>query len=246
MFLSNIELKEGAFVVCDAHYSHFRPQFLDFLKAIDSKKLKPTQIIFLGDIFDMLFYQIPHSLNINKEAIKLINKISQKIEIIYLEGNHDFNLKNIFAHAKVFPITKQPLVCNYKGKKVIFAHGDFNGELKYKIYTYIIRSSFVLCFLRAIDFISGHFVLKKLNNYLSKKDDCKSFGGFEKFVTKRLKNKYECDYFTEGHFHQNKTFDMGDFIYINLGAFACNQRYFIVKSSEDIKLLEEKSFSKEV
>jgi UDP-2,3-diacylglucosamine hydrolase len=29
-----------------------------------------------------------------------------------------------------------------------------------------------------------------------------------------------------------------------LGAFACNQRYFIVKSTQDIEFLEENIFSK--
>lgn len=35
----NVQIKEGAFVVSDAHYSHHRPQLLDFLKEIHSKKL---------------------------------------------------------------------------------------------------------------------------------------------------------------------------------------------------------------
>ena len=97
----NIILKEGAFVVSDAHYSHLRPQLLDFLKAIHSKNLQPTQLIFMGDMFDTLFGGIPYTQIINKEAITLLNEISLEIELIYLEGNHDFNLKNIFPHAKI-------------------------------------------------------------------------------------------------------------------------------------------------
>ena len=66
----------------------------------------------------------------------------------------------------------------------------------------------------------------------------------KQFMQKRLGAKYSCDYFVEGHFHQNKTIEIDDFIYINLGAFACNQRYFVVKSSQNRELFEEKNFSK--
>ena len=244
MYLSDIEIKEGAFVVSDAHYCHFRPQFLDFIKEIHSKKLKPTQLIFLGDIFDILFYQIPYSQEINKEVIKLIDDISKEIEVIYLEGNHDFNLTKIFPHAKVFPISKQPLASKFGDKKILLSHGDFGSVLKYRIYTAIIRNPFILYFLRVLDMVLNHLIIKKLDDYLSKKEDCKEFVGFKDFISKRLEGKYDCDYFIEGHFHQNTTIEFEHFRYINLGVFACNQRYFIVKSFKYIKLLEEKIYSK--
>jgi UDP-2,3-diacylglucosamine hydrolase len=241
-----IEIQEGAFVVSDAHYSHLRPELLDFIKDIHSKKLKPTQLIFMGDIFDTLFGGIPYSVKINSQAVKLLNEISQEIELIYLEGNHDFNLKNIFPHAKVFSISEQPLACGNSGKKILLAHGDFESDLGYRVYTAVIRNPLTLAFLRVVNFCSLNTIIKKLDEYLSKKEDCKEFYGFKEFIAKRLEKKYECDYFIEGHFHQNKSLDFDKFRYINLGAFACNQRYFIVKSSKDVELLEEKMFSKDI
>jgi UDP-2,3-diacylglucosamine hydrolase len=242
----NLQIKEGAFVISDAHYSHLRPQLLDFLKDIHSKKLQPTQLILMGDIFDTLFGEIPYTKKINHEAIKLLNEISLRVEIIYLEGNHDFNIKKIFPHAKVFPISQQPLACGFNGKKVFLAHGDFGNGLKYKVYTSIIRSPIILFFLRVINFLLFNMIFKKLDEYLSKKDDCKDFYSFKEFIQSRLLNKYECDYFIEGHYHQNKTITFNSLIYINLAAFACNQRYFIVKSFKDKELLEEINFSKEI
>ncbi|MBW6488109.1 metallophosphoesterase [Sulfurimonas sp.] len=240
----DFKILEGAFVVADAHYSHKRPELLAFLREIHSKKLSPSQLILMGDIFDALFGQIPMTHKKNEEAIELINKISLEIEVIYLEGNHDFNLKKIFPHVKTFPISLQPLACRFENKKVLLSHGDIEAPLGYRIYTAIIRSSIVLYLLRAVDFLTKHSVSKRLDLYLGKKDDCREFVGLEKFIYKRLWQKYKCDYFVEGHFHQNRTVEMGDFIYINLGAFACNQRYFIVKSAQDIELLQEKNFSK--
>lgn len=239
-----VEILEGAFVVSDAHYSDKRPQLLDFIKDIHSKKLQPTQLILMGDIFDALFGGVPYTQKTNQDMIRLLNEISLDIEVLYLEGNHDFNLKKIFPHVKVFPVSSQPVKCSYMDKKVLLAHGDIEGDLGYKVYTALIRNPLILFMLRILDSISGHYILKQLDIYLGKKDDCKEFSGLRGYMSKRLVGKYSCDYFIEGHFHQNKTIEFEDFVYINLGVFACNQRYFIVKSSKDTELLQEKIFSK--
>jgi UDP-2,3-diacylglucosamine hydrolase len=244
MCLDNIEIKEGAFILSDAHYSNLRPQFLQFLKDIDSKKLKPTQLIFLGDMFDTLFYQIPKTIQRNKEAIRLIDNLSKKMQIIYLEGNHDFNISKIFPNILVVPISKQPFACKINSKKVLLSHGDFNGTKMYKIYTSIIRNKLFLNLLGFIDKLGKNFILKKLDNYLAKKDDCKEFRGFNSFIKNRLEKKFNCDYFIEGHFHQDKKIELKNCNYINIGAFACNQRYFVVKSSTEEQLFEAKSFTK--
>ncbi|MDY0116305.1 MAG: UDP-2,3-diacylglucosamine hydrolase [Sulfurimonadaceae bacterium] len=239
----NLELREGAFVVTDAHCSALRPEFLEFLKSIESKKLCPTQLVFLGDMLDALFGGIPYTYEKNKEIIEIINRISQDIELIYLEGNHDYNLAEIFPHAKVFPISEQPVACSYGKKKVYLSHGDFDAPFGYQVYTFLIRNPFVLFILRYIDMWSGHSILNFVDRHLSKKEDCKELSWFDGLIHKRITNKYKSDYFLEGHFHQNKQIELPCTHYINLGAFACNQRYFIVKSTHNLELLEEKVFS---
>ena len=242
----NIELKEGAFIIGDAHYSSSRPELLSCIKDIQAKKLNPSQIIFMGDIFDSLFGGIPYTYKENQELINIINQLAQKIEIIYLEGNHDFRLIAIFKNIKIIPINQQPLSCSFAEKKIYLAHGDFDGALGYKIYTYLIRNSVVLFFLKIIDNLSNHAILNYVDSHLNKKEDCNEFTGFYDFIRNRIINNYNCDYFIEGHFHQNKKIVFEKLNYINLAAFACNQRYFIVKSSKDKELLEEKKFSKEI
>lgn len=241
---SVIEIKEGAFVIADAHYSHLRPELLELIKDIESKKLQPTQLLLMGDVFDALFGGIEYTMSQNAEIVKLINTISEDIELVYLEGNHDFNLKHVFPKAKVFSMQMQPVMCQYEDKTVCLAHGDFDGATGYKIYSSIIRNATVLRVLEFIDKLLGNRIIKKIDKYLGKKDDCKEFVGFREFIKKRLTSRVSCDYFIEGHFHQNVSMNFDDLQYINLGAFACNQRYFIVKSSQDKELLEEKMFSK--
>ena len=239
-----IELKEGAFIISDAHYSQMRPELLPFIEEIRSKKLKPTQLILMGDIFDALFGGVQYTQKLNSRMIESLNEISQFVEIIYLEGNHDFNLDQIFPNVKTVPIQMQPIECFYHGKKVLLAHGDFDIGGFYKAYVKIVRNKIVLYVLKALDNALNHFIWKRLNIYLAKKDDCKEFLNFRGFISSRVFKKYECDYFIEVHFHQNKVIDFKELIYVNLAAFACNQRYFRVKSLHDKELLEENIFSK--
>lgn len=242
----NIELKEGGVIISDAHYSSLRPELLSLINDIDQRIVPATQLILMGDIFDALFGEVPYTHRKNQEIISLINKISENIEVIYLEGNHDFNLCELFPLAQVFPIQTQPVLCTYSDKKVYLAHGDFDGEFLYKSYTKLIRNSSILFVLNLFDTLLNHYILKKLDKYLSKKDDCKEFIGFQKFIQNRIEDKYECDYFIEGHFHQNIALKLQGFSYLNLPAFACNQRYFIVKSLQDKQLFEERNSHKEI
>jgi UDP-2,3-diacylglucosamine hydrolase len=244
----NVVLKEGAYIISDAHYSQERPELLSFFQAIADGREKPSQLILMGDIFDALFGLIPYTYKQNQKMIDLLKLIAQKIEVVYLEGNHDFNLSYVFEGIKIFPIAAQPVLCEYQGKKVYLAHGDFYIDAKrtsyaYKLYTSFIRNKYILRVLRLIDNVSGHAILNNVDKHLSIKDDCKEFIGFEAFIQKRLGDDYPCEYFIEGHYHQNRSLKFPHFTYINLGAFACNQRYFIVKSSNEATLLEEKIFS---
>jgi len=239
-----LQLKEGAFIISDAHFSHARGELFDFIQAIDEGKLHPTQLILMGDIFDALFGSIEYTYTENQKLIALLNDISTRIELIYLEGNHDFNLSHIFVNAVVIPIAEQPVVARFHEKKVYLAHGDFDGTRLYKLYTALIRNPFVLFILKYIDMISNHAILKNVNAHLEKKEDCNSFSGFEQFIQKRLEGRFVCDYFIEGHFHQNKIFRVDGFEYINLAAFACNQRYFIIEYSNNKSIVKEKQFTK--
>ena len=238
----SFRLQEGALLLGDAHYSHIRPQLLQLIEAIASKKLQIPQLILMGDILDALFGSVTFTLNENREIVELIGKITEDIEVIYLEGNHDFNLKNIFPLAEVFTLKNQPVIAEYLGRRVAFAHGDFDGAFGYRLYSSIIRNPLVLKVLNAIDVKIENKIIKSIDSYLGKKDDCKEFIGFKEYLLLRGLERYGCDYFIEGHYHQNKSYTFKQFTYINLSAFACNQRYFIVKFLQDSLLLEEKSF----
>jgi len=239
-----IEIKKGAFIISDAHFSSNRPELFSLIEEIYLEKLQPTQLILMGDIFDALFGSIEYTYIKNQQTIDMLNAISQKIEVIYLEGNHDFNLKAVFHNMQIFTIAQQPVECKYEEKKVYLAHGDFEGPLGYRIYSAFIRNPFVLPVLKMIDNLTNHSILNYVDSHLGQKEDCNEFTGFAEFISRRIENRYEFDFFIEGHYHQNKQIKFENSIYINLAAFACNQRYFTVELSQDNELLKENIFSK--
>lgn len=244
---TTLTLKEGALLICDAHYSEQRPQLLELLKGIESGEIAATQLILLGDIFDLLLGPVPLTRKRNSEAIKTINAIAKKIEVIFFEGNHDFLLKGIFENVRIVPIVQQPLRAEYQGKKLFLAHGDILAGKGYALYTAMIRNPLLLRLLRWIDQFSNHGIIRRLDSYLSKKDDCQEFENFEAYTHRRL-SALECrdiDYFIEGHYHQNRAFKVGSFTYLNPAAFACNQRYFVVQSATQQELLKELAMGKE-
>ena len=89
--------------MADAHENINRDGFLKFLRAVDSGEIKePPQIFLLGDIFDFLTGEGEYTREFYAEHLRFINKISQKVEIFYFEGNHDFRLSNLFNKTRDF------------------------------------------------------------------------------------------------------------------------------------------------
>jgi UDP-2,3-diacylglucosamine hydrolase len=240
----NIVIQEGAFFVSDAHYNvdNGETKFLDFLQKIATQELQPTQLFLLGDIFDTLFGEVPYTAKKNQEVIDLIELIASKMEVIYLEGNHDFQLRYFFSQAvHIFPLKMQPLTCSANNKTVLIAHGDFDAPFGYQLYTALIRNKIILKILNLYDTITQHSILNFVAKHMAKKQQCKVFDWFDTFTQKRLEDGFSCDVYIDGHFHQNKVFTLNNIKYINLGAFACNQRYFVVKFKQDEIILEEKT-----
>jgi UDP-2,3-diacylglucosamine hydrolase len=240
-------LHTGAILIADAHCAPWRTPFIDFLRALESGEILTSQLILMGDVFDMLYGPIPRTYGYNTEALELLNRLSEKIEITYLEGNHDFLIAELLPHVDVVRRESQPLMMSYEGKQVALSHGDSAMGLGYELYTLLIRSRLVLGFLRTIDTLGGGFIVRWLEKQMKRKNHCRTIDNFQQLIERRLKSLdlEEIDTLIEGHFHQNQIFELSGLNYINIGAFACNERYFTVQSIQNQPLLYEAVFRKE-
>ena len=212
------KLQQGATFIADAHYpNHKREEFLKLLYSINTQEIQTPQLILMGDIFDLL---VGNSLYLQKRfanEIALINQIAQKIEVIYLEGNHDFYLNPLFSRdVQVVPIEKQPLILTHNNKSYALSHGDkYAMKQRYKLYTKLIRLPIVLKLL------PDTIAINKLKSMQAKKI-CKEIQNFNQLVAKIAQN-YNTDYIIEGHYHQAKK--IGN--YFALPSFACDTQVAI-------------------
>jgi len=239
-----LTLQEGAILIADAHYSARSPQFLSFLKDIKNKKIQTKQLIFMGDMFELLFGTIKQTIKDNSEEVELINEISLEIEVIYFEGNHDFNIKKVFPHVEIFSLKSQPQKFNFKNQTILLSHGDTNTPLAYQIYTKLIRNRVILSFIGFLDILCSNCIIKWLKSRGEDKDQCYKMNNFEEIIKKRLSefDGKNIDVIIEGHFHQDRSFHIHNFFYVNLASFSCNQKYFIVQSSKEQFYLQSESF----
>jgi len=186
----------------------------------------------LGDMFDFLTGEGEYTREFYSEHLSLINKISQKVEIFYFEGNHDFNLREIFPRAKVYPNATQPVkfICE-SDEAVQIAHGDLFLPRLTQFALLSLRNRTFLKFMdlldRALKFKISKMILKSQEG----KNLYRKMPNFKDIIAPKI-DFYAANLIIEGHYHQGELFDIYDRFYINLPCFACEQSYFVVEYAQ--------------
>ena len=225
MYLS---IDHGAIFVADSHYNERKPEFLIFLKKLQNKEIITTQLFLMGDMFDFISGESKYFIKRNQELINIINELSHQMQIVYLEGNHDYNMDSLFENVLVVKREEQPLNAKYNDKSVSLSHGDNFTPWHYNLYCKIIRNRVLLAFLNLIDF--NNFISKKIYYSLLEKNICSKMKDFNSFAKKRI-NNYKSDIIIEGHFHQGKEFTLDYQQYINIPSLFCDKKYIILKEN---------------
>lgn len=232
MCLNPLPIQESAIFVADSHFNQQRNAFYLFLEQLNNNTITTTQLFLMGDMFEFITQESHYFVEQNKKVITLLNELSLRIEIIYLEGNHDYNLEKLFPHITVISRKNQPLMAQYHQQTVALSHGDNFTPFFYNLYCAIIRNKPLLLFLNAIDF--NHWLSKKIDHALSAKNICHTFTHFEQWVEKRLEH-YDADLIIEGHFHQGKEFIFAQKRYLNVPSLFCSQEYIVLHNNQFIK-----------
>ena len=226
MYLS---IKQGAIFVADSHFNEKNRELLTFLQKVESKEIITSQLFLMGDMIDFISGESKYFIKQNSSVINLLNKLSCNLEIIYLEGNHDYNLKSIFPDINVIKRENQPLLAKFDNKTISLSHGDNFINWKYDLYCKLIRNTFFLKFMNFIDI--NFFISKKIENALVKKNICHKMKNFEHIVSKRIKS-YKTDIIVEGHYHQGDIYNIDEKKYINIPSLCCQKKYVVIKNLE--------------
>jgi len=222
-------IQNNAIFIADAHYNKKRTHLEELLLKIKNDEIQTTQIFLMGDIFDFLAAEIEYFKCVNYKIISLINDLSITHEVLYLEGNHDYNLHKLFPSIQVVSRKEQPFQITIDNKEIALAHGDIFTPFSYNLYTSIIRNH---NFMKFINFINiNDFLSKYIEEKLINKKICHKQNNFLEFVHNRIKSYNSLaptDLIIEGHFHQGYLSDN----YINLPSLACDNRYMIYQNNQ--------------
>lgn len=246
-----IALKKDALILADAHENEYRKYFYDFLLLLKKDELSTSQLFLMGDIFDLAVYDILESHSFLAPYIELLEGLAKKIDIYYLEGNHDFNLGAFFKNIRVYTIKNQPLLCFYRPsldlflkpkkpdfKKMKFfkstilalAHGD-NKLCFYQNSFLLLRNKYILKGLIFINKLLKGRILAFIKERQYKKNLFKKIKDFEKIAEKRSSLYEGVDVIIEGHYHQDyKIYEKKQIKYFNLKSFAYKGTFYRVKS----------------
>lgn len=218
-------IKEKALFIADAHYPHHGEAFLTLLNKIKNQSIKTSQVFLMGDIFDLLFGYNNYIQSFSQEAIKCIQELSKNIEFIYLEGNHDFCLKEIFPNIKVYSREEQPVHYKLKNQDVYLSHGDlYQTGFGYNLYSKILRNKSTLTLLKPFEKqIINHRIEK-----LKAKKICGDFVNYQQRFD-AIRSHYPKDaLIIEGHFHQAVIYKN----YISLPSLACQGEVGVIENGE--------------
>ncbi|MCR8712024.1 metallophosphoesterase [Campylobacter sp. W0066.1] len=228
-------IKENAIFIADAHENENRRGFWDFLQALKDKKIQTPQLFLMGDIFDLLIYEVKATHGFAKSYIDLLEELANEIEIIYLEGNHDFNLAKFFKKVKVFSIKQQPLLCEFQDKTLVkLAHGDVFLKPFLQFCLKSLRNHYLLFFLNFLNVISKEKITQKILKNQNKKQLIRKIPHFSALAKERLKH-YNIGFVIEGHYHQDVFLEYENIKYLNLATFAYKESFFVVKYEPEIR-----------
>ena len=234
-----IVVKSGAIFIADSHENENRENFWHFLCALKSGEIKTPQLFLMGDMFDFLAGECEFFVKFYERYVRAIDELGEKIEIYYFEGNHDFNLARLFKNVKAYPIGAQPVkFASECGQSVLIAHGDIFLPFVAK---YALRFLRIKIFLKTMNFFDKFLnfrLSKRILNKLKRKILDYKIPNFKNLVEAKMRRYnafYQADIVIEGHYHQGEQYTIGKQKYINIPSFACEQSYFVVEYSQNIK-----------
>ena len=148
-----------AVIIADAHIKGLddpaQSSLAAFLATVASGKGetgRPDYLIVLGDLFDFWAGVNPIVYNRYLPLLSALKEVSESsIKIIYLEGNHDFNMGRFFTEELGADVYPRHCELSLDGTRAYLAHGDaVDQSLDYTLWRWFVRSPFMRALIRVL------------------------------------------------------------------------------------------------
>jgi UDP-2,3-diacylglucosamine pyrophosphatase LpxH len=185
-------------------------QLTHFLESIHTETVQTQRLILNGDVFDSIDFR---RLKKNHwKVLSLLRKLSDQIEIIWINGNHD-GPADIVSHLLGVAVVDQ-MVLESGGKKILFHHGHRFDEFidNYPIITAI--ADWIYRLLQKID--TSHTIARQA------KRKSKIFLRCARKIEEQsieYARKKGCDAVCCGHTHHAVVQESGPIAYYNSGCW---------------------------
>ncbi len=205
----------------------------------------PTTLLFLGDIFDILvgsqnFFQERY-----KDFLSALESLQKKnVRVLYLEGNHDFQLKNFFKSMTHIECLSGECTFSWDNRFVYLAHGDLINpkDYKYRAFHTVLKnpiSEFLLGQVpgKWVQNIGGrlsHASRSYQSNFQSTVSE-ETIRMFRNFACSKIANGFHFVMLGHSHYFDDIRFrvDCHEGQYINVGFPREDGQYFEISPGEE-------------
>lgn len=212
------------------------------LNFLDEISKDAEKIIIVGDFFD---YWFDWKRTIPKDYYRTLAKIddlvSNKIEIEYLIGNHDFGHYRFFKEKLGITPIEGDIERVYFDKKFYISHGDGKSynDAGYRFIKRILRNKFNQSIYRLLHPDLSIWLASRSSKKSRGWTNEKNYGendGMRDFAFKKIDEGF--DYVIMGHRHKVEFLPHNNGLYINLGDWLNLQPHYASFDGEVLKLNE--------
>ncbi|WP_066389128.1 metallophosphoesterase [Helicobacter himalayensis] len=246
--MEQVIIANDALFVADSHWggsdAHAKKSSKALLALLDSTNA--SQVFLMGDIAQVLVGNLKKSKDSNCALLESVRALSERAEVFWFEGNHDFGLRYLdLPNVHIISRSQQPLLAEFNGKSVSLAHGDLFLNFKYKFYIGVLNSSFGLWCVKIADILTKgklyenlerKILQKKVRDFEVDSQKCEEFCkkrllAYKKFFSRKYCKMLEMTpkIIIEGHFHLDARFTKGEILYICLPSFYINGSIFALQ-----------------
>lgn len=237
--ISDIHIRSSA----DERYSYLL-RFLDKGQSFE-------RIFLLGDIFDVM---AGNDLEYQQEFREYFHKLRLLLEknktIYIIEGNHDFQLEDLyrqqfskFMSLGKLIISQEAIILREDNRRYYLSHGDeINyAEEIYFPYKLFLKSGFA-------GMVANYYVPNKIKNYLAHKFSYDTRSGNDRYEIDETKRQtildqvnlfiesLSYDYYVTGHNHVEYQGLLGSKIYLNNGYIPHSSKYVCCDEQSGLRL----------
>lgn len=228
-----------ALVISDLHLGSDNCQarpLVHFLEAIHKKDVLTRRLILNGDVFDSIDFR-----RLKKQHWKILSlfrKLSDDLEIIWINGNHD-GPSDIISHLLGVSVSDE-IAIRSGGRKILFLHGHrFDAFIeRYPVTTKL--ADLLYRFLQRVD--KTHTVAR------SAKHNSKMFlRSVQKVQDQAIEyaRKHGCDAVCCGHTHLPAAVTGGDVEYYNSGCWTERPCHYLTVQDGVVELCDYRDVAEE-